>query len=142
MRNERAEQGPLPVDYLTTFVIELLSPVMHYKRALSLAQAAVGTMNASRLTICDVGRSLARVYGIKGKNGIKQVDRLLSNDKIDVDRIFAQSVPWLVGKRERIVVTMDWTEYAKDGHSRVSLNLVTNHGRRHLLFGRRFVRIS
>lgn len=111
------------------FVTELLNPVMHYKRALSVGQAVVGAMRAERMTSASVGRSLARAFGITPKSGIKQVDRLLGNDRVVVEDAFKQIVPWLIAKRTEIVVSLDWTEYGQEGHSRIALNLVTNHGR-------------
>lgn len=120
---------PMPVDLVTDFIIDLLAPAMHKKRALSLAQAAVGTMHAQRLSVSDVGRAIGRAYGTSGKHGIKQVDRLLSNSKVELNAIYSRTVPWLVGRRRRIAVSLDWTEYDKDSHSRIAINLVTNHGR-------------
>jgi len=111
------------------FVTDLLNPVMHYKRSLSIGQAVVGAMHSSRLTSAQVGRSMARVFEITPKSGIKQVDRLLGNEKFDVDAIFGALVPWLVAERDEIVVSLDWTEYGLHGHSRIAINLVTNHGR-------------
>lgn len=111
------------------FVTDLLNPVMHYKRALSIGQAVVGTMHAGRLSSAAVGRALARVFDITPKSGIKQVDRLLGNEQFDVEAVFQQSVPWLVAHRAEIVVSLDWTEYGAHGHSRIAVNLVTTHGR-------------
>ena len=111
------------------FVTDLLNPVMHYKRSLSIGQAVVGTMHAGRLSSAAVGRALARVFDITPKSGIKQVDRLLGNEQFDVAAVFQQSVPWLVAHRAKIVVSLDWTEYGAHGHSRIAVNLVTTHGR-------------
>jgi hypothetical protein len=111
------------------FVTALLAPVMHFKRARSIAFAVLGAMHADRWSICAVGRTMARVRGMSPKHGIKQVDRLLSNPRFDVEAVFSATVPWLVANRERIVVSLDWTEYASDGHSRIAVNLVTRHGR-------------
>ena len=111
------------------FVTDLLNPVMHYKRALSIGQAVVGTMHAGRLSSAAVGRAQARVFDITPKSGIKQVDRLLGNEQFDVEAVFQQSVPWLVAHRAEIVVSLDWTEYGAHGHSRIAVNLVTTHGR-------------
>ncbi|MEE9393518.1 MAG: IS4 family transposase [Planctomycetota bacterium] len=121
--------APIPVKFVTEFLIDLLAPSMHRKRALSMAQASVGTMFARCLSVADVGRGLACAYGMMPKHGIKQVDRLLSNAKVRLYDIFSSSIPWLIGTRRRIVVSLDWTEYAKDGHSRIALNLITDHGR-------------
>jgi hypothetical protein len=96
---------------------------------MAIARAAIAAMHADRLSIAALGRALARVYGIKAKNGIKQIDRLLGNPKFRVDDVFLVSVPWLVANRKEIVVSLDWTEYAKDGHSRIAINLITEHGR-------------
>jgi len=96
---------------------------------MAIARAAIATMHADRLSIAAIGRALARVYGTKAKHGIKQIDRLLGNSKFQIDEVFSVSVPWLVANRDRIVISLDWTEYAKDGHSRIAVNLVTEHGR-------------
>jgi Transposase DDE domain len=63
------------------------------------------------------------------KHAIKQVDRLLSNQKINVWDIFAHWVPHRVGARRAIVVAMDWTDFDRDGQATLALNLVTGHGR-------------
>jgi hypothetical protein len=57
------------------------------------------------------------------------VDRLLSNRGINVWECFAYWVPHLVGKRQEILVAMDWTDFDRDGQSTLALNLVTGHGR-------------
>ena len=111
------------------FVTGLLNPVMHFKRAYSISLAVLGVMYSDRLGIAATGRSLARVRGTSPKHGIKQVDRLLSNPKFDVEEGFRSTVPWLVAGRKEIVTSLDWTEYAADGHSRIAVNLVTAHGR-------------
>lgn len=111
------------------FVSDLLCPVMHKKRAVAIGFAVYGTMRANRLSSTVIGRALAAYRGTSPKNGIKQVDRLLGNEKFDVQKVFECYVPWLVGHRKEIVVSLDWTEYAKDGHSRIAINLITKHGR-------------
>jgi hypothetical protein len=111
------------------FVTSLLSPGMHRKRAFSIGQAVLGVMHAGRLGSAAVGRALAAQVGITPKCGIKQVDRLLGNEKFDIASAVELTVPWLVAGREQIVVSLDWTEYGLHGHSRIALNLVTAHGR-------------
>jgi len=63
------------------------------------------------------------------KHAVKQVDRLLSNVKLDVKFYFSDWVPCLVGSRKEIIVFMDWTEFDADEHSTISINLTTRHGR-------------
>jgi hypothetical protein len=35
----------------------------------------------------------------------------------------------LIGARREIIVSIDWTEFALDGHSTIAINLITRHGR-------------
>jgi hypothetical protein len=76
-----------------------------------------------------IGQSLAQARGLVSKHAIKQVDRLLSNRKIDVWDSFTRWVPHLIGARKEIVVAMDWTDFDRDGQATLALNLVTGHGR-------------
>lgn len=111
------------------FVVGLLGEVMHKKRAESISLAVLGTMRADRLGSAGIGVALASARGKSAKHGIKQVDRLAGNEKFDVSSFFEAYVPWAVGSRRSITVSLDWTEYASDGHSRIAINLVTKHGR-------------
>lgn len=111
------------------FVTGLLAPVMHLKRARSIAFAVLGAMHADRWSICAIGRAMACVRGMSPKHGIKQVDRLLGNRRFEVEAAFAATAPWLVANRRHIVASLDWTEYGADGHSRIAVNLITGHGR-------------
>ncbi len=123
------KESLIPPERVIEFVTGLLKPVMHEKRACSVALAVLGALHAERFSIAEVGRAMARVRGSSPKHGIKQFDRLLSNAKFDVEKAFAALVPWVVADREAIVVSLDWTEYAADGHSRIAINLITRHGR-------------
>jgi len=57
------------------------------------------------------------------------VDRLLSNEGLDVYAALRHWVPYVVGPRRSIKVAMDWTNFAADGHSTIMLSLITRHGR-------------
>jgi hypothetical protein len=57
------------------------------------------------------------------------VDRLLSNDGIDVWDSFASWVPHQIGERRDILVAMDWTDFDHDDQATLVLSLVTGHGR-------------
>ena len=48
-----------------------------------------------------------RRMGKLSKHGVKQVDRLLSNEGIDVERFFGYWVAYMVGARLEIVVALD-----------------------------------
>jgi hypothetical protein len=70
-----------------------------------------------------------RPGGLVIKHAIKQVDRLLSNDGIDVWGSFAHWVPYQDGARQDILVAMDWTEFNHDDQATLVLSLVSGHGR-------------
>ena len=86
-------------------------------------------MSSASLAVSMIGQALALARGIGVKHAIKQVDRLLSNQGIDVWASFAHWVPHRVGSRKKIVVAMDWTDFDADGQTTLALNLVTGHGR-------------
>ncbi len=67
--------------------------------------------------------------GLTSKHAIKQVDRLLSNEGIDIDAALRHWVPYVVGPRTSINVAIDWTEFDADGQATLMLSLLTRHGR-------------
>ncbi|MFY0579190.1 hypothetical protein ACN28S_37360 [Cystobacter fuscus] len=60
---------------------------------------------------------------------MKQVDRLLSNQGINVWELFAQWVPYALGQRNEAVVALDWTDFDADGQTTLVASLVASHGR-------------
>ena len=102
---------------------------MHAKRVLSLATATLGVLTSASLAIHAVGRGLAQAMGTLTKHAVKQVDRLLSNRRVDVWTFFAYWTPYLVGARTEVVVALDWTSFAADGQDTIVLSMLTGHGR-------------
>lgn len=102
---------------------------LHAKQIESVAHAMLGAMAAPSAGVASLGRSAAAVRCKNAKHGIKQVDRLLSNRKIDDLDLVRQHVAFVVGSRNTVVATMDWTEYGLHGQNRLAINLVTRHGR-------------
>ena len=82
-------------------------------------------MSIGILGYCN--RLLAK--GLNVKHAVKQVDRLLSNSKIDVWRLFATWVPFVLGQRTEAVVALDWTDFDADDHTTLAIHLITSHGR-------------
>jgi hypothetical protein len=114
----------------TRAVIErMVGDDLHAKRVVSVTNAVVGVVHAASLSIHAIGLGLAEARGGHAKHAIKQVDRLLSNPGVDVWALFAHWVPHVVGAHAAIVVALDWTEFAADGHATIALSLVTAHGR-------------
>jgi hypothetical protein len=114
---------------IRAFIDGLYEHDLHAKRVDSLAGATLGVMTSASLAVAVIGQALAQARGLVTKHAIKQVDRLLSNQNIDVWDSFARWVPHLIGSRKEIVVAMDWTEFDRDGQATLALNLVTGHGR-------------
>lgn len=102
---------------------------MHAKRVTSLANATHGVIEAGSLAIHAIGNGLAQANGLARKYAIKQVDRLLSNEKLNLWSLFDDWVRYVVADRKEIVVSLDWTEFDADDHAAIVLSLQTNHGR-------------
>jgi len=102
---------------------------LHAKRVASLSDATLGVLRSASLAVCTIGRGLAAARGLNPKHATKQVDRLLSNPKINVDDILARWVSYIVGARTSIVVALDWTDFDADKQATIMLSLITDHGR-------------
>ena len=126
------------------FLKGLLGTDMHAKRILSLANATLGVVRTGSLAVQTIVQGLAVARGLKTKHAVKQVDRLLSNDGIDLDAILPRWVRHVVGARTDIKVAMDWTTFRQrelsrrnadwtdfdaDKQTTIMLSLVTGHGR-------------
>ena len=109
------------------FLDSVLDEDINTKRVDSLANATLGVMTGASLGVAIIGKSLAQARGLLTKHAVKQVDRLLSNPRIEA--VFASWVPEMVGPRTDIVVAMDWTDFDADGQATLALKLVTRHGR-------------
>ena len=116
-------------DQVRAYLGEVYGPDLHAKRIDSLAGATLGVMTAASLAVAMIGHALAQARGLVTKHAVKQVDRLLSNDGIDVWDSFARWVPHQIGGRRDILVAMDWTAFDHDDQATLVLSLVTGHGR-------------
>ena len=106
----------------------VLGDDLHAKRVASLSDATLGVLRSGSLAICTIGQGFAAARGLNPKHATKQVDRLLSNPKIDVDDILARWVP-SSGAEATIVVALDWTDFDADKQATIMLSLITDHGR-------------
>ena len=112
------------------FVSSIFDHDLHEKRVASLADATVGALQGAQLAVGALGRALAVAKELDGKHAIKQVDRLFSNTGVDVWKLAANWVPFVIGEgRPEIVVALDWTDFDQDNQSTIALYLVTKHGR-------------
>ena len=121
---------PLPNELVIDCVQKLLADAwLHAKTDRSIAHAVLGTLHSSRLSVTTIGTAWARVTGHDAKHGVKQIDRLVSNENFSLPDCMRAYVRQVIGQRKAIIVALDWTEYALDGHSTICLSLVTKHGR-------------
>lgn len=125
-RRRRVGISPARVD---DFVDSLFRVDLHAKRVKSLANGTTGVLQAGALGVAAIGRGLAAANGLHDKHAIKQVDRLLSNDGIDVWELFEHWVPYVLADRNEIFVNLDWTEFDADDHSMLVVGVQTEHGR-------------
>jgi len=65
------------------FLDSVLDEDIHTKRVDSLANATLGVMTGASLGVALIGKSLAQARGLLPKHAVKQVDRLLSNPRLE-----------------------------------------------------------
>ena len=108
---------------------ELFEEDLHARRILSLSNATLGVVHAGSLGIHAIGRAFAAARGTLSRHGVKQVDRLLSNENINPWQLASSWVPFVLGERGEALISIDWTDFAKDDHTTLVASLVTSHGR-------------
>jgi Transposase DDE domain len=111
------------------FLRTMFAGDLHARRIVSLAGATLGVIESASLAVALIGQGLALARGLVTKHAVKQVDRMLANQGIDVDALLHHWVPFVVGKRPSITVAMDWTEFEADGQATIMLSLLCRHGR-------------
>jgi hypothetical protein len=117
------------IETVRNFVSRVFSEDLHFKPVSSLADGALGVMTGASLAVAMIGHALAQARGLADKHAIKQVDRLLSNQGVQVWDLFEPWIRHAVGERKTIVVAMDWTDFDADDQTTLALHLVTGHGR-------------
>ena len=122
------QQQPLSYGQVHRSLVGLFDGDMDGKRVESLANATLGVVRTGSLAVSTIGHGLALARGLTTKHAIKQVDRLLSNEGIDIDAALRHWVPYVVGPRTSINVAIDWTEFDADGQATLMLSLLTRHG--------------
>ncbi len=84
---------------------------LHGLRVVSLANGVAGVLNAAVLSVHAIGRAYAELSHTSPKNGVKQVDRMLSNDGLDLERILRAWARFVIGTHPSVVIAMDWTDF-------------------------------
>jgi hypothetical protein len=102
---------------------------LHAKRVSSLASGVFGVMTSASLAVSVIGQALAQARGKAVKHAIKQVDRLLSNQGIDVWEMFPLWIKEMIGERRTLVIALDWTDFDADDQTTLVFSLISSHGR-------------
>ncbi len=114
---------------LRSVVFDMFEDRLHAATANSVVAGVLGTLSAARAGVAAIGKAMALSDDLIVKHSVKQFDRLLSNPRFDAWELFDPWVRWVVAERTEILVALDWTEFAKDGHSTIVAALCTDHGR-------------
>lgn len=111
------------------FVHSMLNEDIHAKRIASIANAAAGIVVSGSLAIHAIGRGLASAKGLTERHCVKQTDRLIGNEKVDLDDLFELWVPFVLAGRTAVMVILDWTDFDEDDHAMLVASVQTKHGR-------------
>lgn len=84
MNLHRAKNPVITHNMISNTIINIFNERLHVRRVLSLSNAVQGVLKSASLAIHAIGHGLSVAQGATSKHTIKQVDRLLSNTKIDV----------------------------------------------------------
>src|SRR5271170_4152828 len=122
-------QPPLRPRTIHGVVEATFDGTLHAKQQESIAHCVIGALHTDRAGVAAIGRAAARRRCKVDKHGIKQFDRYLSNEKVRLDVALPRLARRLIAARKEVVVVMDWTEFAPDGHSTIVISMVTRHGR-------------
>jgi hypothetical protein len=117
------------LEFIEKYLDGVFGGDLHAKRVASLACGVLGVMTSASLAVSIIGHALAQARGKSAKHAIKQVDRLLSNQGVDVWTMFPQWIKEMIGKRTSFVIAMDWTDFDADDQTTLVFSLISNHGR-------------
>jgi hypothetical protein len=119
----------LSSESIQRFLDEVVGEDLHVKTILSLANATLGVLHSASMCIHVIGRAYGWASDGDGKHGVKQVDRLLSNEKVSPWELARHWIAMLIGPREEVLIALDWTDFDKDDHTTLVASLITKHGR-------------
>lgn len=125
----RARKRVFSLNHTRDILDDIFGEDVHLARVRSLANGVTGVLNAAMVSVAAIGRAYAEVAHIGPKSGVKQVDRLLSNDGVELDEVGASWARYIVGTTAEIVLAMDWTDFDDDNHTTLCVSLMTTHGR-------------
>lgn len=119
----------LNYEIIFNHIDDIFGQKMHVKRVLSLANATHGVIELGSMATHAIGNGLSIASGPEPKLAVKQVDRLITNTKLNDWRLFDDWVPYVMAERTDIVVSMNWTKFNTNDHSILVISLQISHGR-------------
>ena len=128
-RDGSAGKKLFSLDHTRVLLEDVFGEDLHLARVRSLANGVAGVLNASLASVAAIGRAYALLADIDRKSGVKQVDRLLSNDGVALRDVIPLWIRHVLGDTPKIVVAMDWTDFDDDDHTTLVVSLITTHGR-------------
>lgn len=109
--------------------ILIVFPHLHHKSREAIAEFVFGALFASTAGVASIGRELARRLGKVPKHAIKQFDRFLSSAAWGMPDVLPAWARAVAGASGRLLVALDWTEFAHDGHHILVASRVHRNGR-------------
>lgn len=88
----------------------LLSPVMHLKRLLSLELLVESALSTKEASLTNLGRGIN--LPIKERSGIRRSDRLIGNEKLqnELPAIYQSYISLNINSKTRPVILIDWSQ--------------------------------
>jgi hypothetical protein len=111
--------------HVPQFLHNLLAPVMHLKRLVTLELLVSAVLKEKKLSVTQLGRSIAN--HTSEKNNIKRSDRFLGNPLLHKERpkIYAVMIKRLVGSQNHPRIIVDWSHVPNTTHYILRAALVT-----------------
>ena len=129
LRPPRSSKQVFSLEHTRAVVESILGSGMHLARVRSIANGVAGVLNASKISIAAVGRAYAGLAGVQRKSGVKQVDRLLSNQGVKLEQVLPRWVQFVAGDVSELLIAVDWTDFAHDDHTTLYAALIPRGGR-------------
>lgn len=76
----------------------------------TLSVLVYAAMETVRLTLAELGRTVARQRGQSAKHCIKRVDRFVGNRRIEPGIAMSGWIRWLARPGRRLLISMDWVD--------------------------------
>jgi hypothetical protein len=104
---------------------KMLLKVVHNKRLKTLTLLTETVLENKHLSLTELGRGLN--LPIHERSGIRRVDRFLGNCHLHQERksIYSTIIPWVVSKKMRPIIIIDWSPVPNTSHHVLRAALVS-----------------